>query len=109
MKSFQIRTKENKAISLNQLDEEAAQLWGKSVSNKKWAFPFELTNNMLQNIMISSLNWFDIIGFAIARKPVTTWDDVINNMTEDSGEEGYEPFMDLISLWKGKGYIPVTL
>lgn len=65
---FQILNTNKEALSINQLDVEAANFWNKPVHPKQYANPFIPTEGMsemdrIKGEMVS--NWFDIIGYYI--------------------------------------------
>jgi hypothetical protein len=118
---FQIRDNNNKAISLKELDKEAAEFWKVPLDEKWYATP---------SGAIQDLNWFDFIGFEIHKKsscythgwsnvkcglvkntletfallPFENWKDKI-----DKKIAFLKPYFDLIDYWESKGYIPVQI
>lgn len=126
MNSFQVTNKEGIAITINQLDNEAATFWNKEVHLKAYACPTET---------IYSTNWYDCIGWAIANQNnyTTGWKNVLNYMINIQVEgmfidksndkvdtvfaperlrttlEYLQPYVDLINHWHQKGYIPVKI
>jgi hypothetical protein len=125
--SFQIKNK-GVALSMHQLDAEAAKFWGKNNKEGQYATPYEEE---------SHLNWYDMIGWAIARQGHTTrgWKNIISTlyiihidtiMLASKGEKllaeeeemvkdlkrikvFLQPFIDLIQYWHDKGYEPVQI
>ena len=89
MNEFQILDKEGKALSMRQLDNEAAAFWGKEVDPKWYATPPVDTTGMseVQKIRADMAgNWFDKIGWHIAtvREYSGGWKDVIRTMIGES-------------------------
>ncbi len=97
---FQILNKEDKAISINELDKEAAEFWGQEVDPEHYASPYkkvEFTNpnnlepcseqyirakilhDCKETERTISTNWYDIIGFRIAC-PLSNWTSGWNNV-----------------------------
>lgn len=67
MAGFQIRTKEGEALSISELDKEAAAFWGKEVHHKRYADPGEEPDpSDIRACMNRANNWFDAIGWYIA-------------------------------------------
>lgn len=102
MKAFQIR-KNNIALTIVTLDAEAADSFGVKYSEKEYASPYP-------DYCFGALNWFDMIGAAIARLELGehTWDEVIAEYASKENP-AYEPFNKLCKEWEKKGYIPVTV
>jgi len=136
MNAFQILNKEGQPISMNILDQEAAEFWQVKHDAKYYASPTEK----------SSSNWYDIIGWNIARQGNWTsgWANVVTTLMaeslgrclfqadknspiklaefvgtdfiihlEDKVEEEiaanlnfYRPYINLINHWIEKGYTP---
>ena len=101
MNKFQILNKEGKAITMAELDKEAAEFWGKEVHPKHYANPFpdkkiskdtpysEAVRIERENAMNNVSNWFDVIGWNIANQGTYTygWHNVVYTMvTEKLGE-----------------------
>ena len=101
MNKFQILDKNGKALTMGELDKEAAEFWGKEVHSKHYANPFPekrasedapLSEKMrikYENAMNNSSNWFDVIGWNIANQGTYTygWHNVVHTMvTEKLGE-----------------------
>lgn len=117
---FQILDASGKAISINLLDEEAAKFWGKEVKAKEYAYPQpEFTNpdNLTGLDLVKAKfryqaweihNWFDIIGWAIAKQG-GNWDEVRKYFDGCSTEGAFKPYFDLIAYWESKGYTPVKV
>ena len=103
MNAFQILNAEGKALTMAELDKEAAEFWGKEVDPKHYANPFpKVEGNSFSAIQTNALNntqnWFDIIGWNIAHQGNYTsgWQNVAHTMvTETLGE-------CLVSLHKGE-------
>ena len=92
MKAFRIKTKEGESITINKLDEEAAQFWNKEIETKGYANPtpkftnpdnltgIELTKAEINHIRYENMNWFDFIGYEIANPSIngneTGWNKV---------------------------------
>lgn len=101
MNKFQILDKDANALTMGELDKEAAEFWGKEVHPKHYANPFPekrasedapLSEKMrikYENAMNNSSNWFDVIGWNIANQGTYTygWHNVVHTMvTEKLGE-----------------------
>ena len=94
MNAFKILNAEGHALTMAELDKEAAEFWGKEIDPKHYANPFpkEEGNNlsaMRANALNNSLNWYDIIGWNIAHQGnyTTGWRNVAHTMvTETLGE-----------------------
>ena len=87
MNSFKILNAEGQALTMSELDKEAAEFWGKEVDPKNYANPFpEVEGNSFAAIRANSLNnaqnWFDIIGRAIANQEnyTTGWQNVAHTL-----------------------------
>lgn len=128
---FQIKDKEGKPLSLQQLDEEAAAFWGKDLDLRKYATPEKITPGMSEMDIAftnSRGNWFDIIGWHIhspQNNYTSGWNNIKNSIWlvcasgllldyKDSelmlaivGIKLYlDPYYKLIDHWSGKGYTP---
>ena len=101
MNKFQILDKDAKALTIAELDKEAAEFWGKEVHPKHYANPFPekrasedapLSEKMrikYENARNNACNWFDVIGWNIANQGTYTygWQNVVHTMvTENLGE-----------------------
>jgi len=117
MNAFQILDKENNPISINELDQQAAEFWNVEIHPKWYASPSE-----------TSGNWYDNIGWYIANQGHCTsgWNNVKVSMITSSMEsaanrilkgeqtdasiqvimEWYKPYYDLIDHWEALGYQP---
>lgn len=97
MKKFQILNQDGVALTMSQLDEEAAAFWGKEVHPKNYANPFPVvqpkSDSLMDrieaeqtNIRNSSLNWYDIVGYTIANQGnyTTGWNNVINSLISEN-------------------------
>lgn len=97
MRKFQILNKEGVALTMSQLDSEAANFWGKEVHPKDYANPFPMVlpkddsieshiEAETRNAYNTSSNWFDIIGWHIANQGnyTTGWNNVIDSMVTKS-------------------------
>ena len=87
MNSFQILNANGQALTMKELDKEAAEFWGKEVDPKNYANPFpEVGGNSFAAIRTNALNnaqnWFDIIGRAIANQEnyTTGWQNVAHTL-----------------------------
>lgn len=122
--SFQIRQSLDSPvpISISELDKEAAELWGKAVHPKDYAYPdlkpekFDSIKEEL-NFYFGITNWFDMIGWHI-HSGLNSWDAIRDKILEYFGNvpeeelKAYRPiwgYVELVNLWQSKGYIPVTL
>ena len=101
MNKFQILDKDAKALTMAELDKEAAEFWGKEVHPKHYANPFpdkvaderasfaERMKIERENAWNNNFNWFDIIGWNIANQGTYTygWQNVVYTMvTQTLGE-----------------------
>ena len=101
MNKFQILDKDAKALTMAELDKEAAECWGKEVHPKHYANPFpdkvaderasfaERMKIERENAWNNNFNWFDIIGWNIANQGTYTygWQNVVYTMvTQTLGE-----------------------
>lgn len=97
MKKFQILNKDGVALTISQLDAEAAKFWGKEVHPKNYANPFpdvmpkddslkSYIEAERENAINDSLNWYDTVGYTIANQGdyTTGWNNVINTMVTES-------------------------
>ena len=101
MNAFKILDKNGKALTMGELDKEAAEFWGKEVHPKHYANPFpdkiaderasfaERMKIERENAWNNNFNWFDIIGWNIANQGNYTygWQNVVYTMvTQSLGE-----------------------
>lgn len=101
MNKFQILDKDANALTMAELDKEAAEFWGKEIDPKHYANPFpkkvadenaSLSEKMrvkYENAMNDTFNWFDVIGWNIANQGNYTygWQNVVHTMvTQSLGE-----------------------
>ena len=101
MNAFKILDKNGKALTMGELDKEAAEFWGKEVHPKHYANPFpdkvadegaSLSERMqvqFENARNNACNWFDVIGWNIANQGNYTygWQNVVHTMvTQTLGE-----------------------
>ena len=101
MNKFEILNKEAKALTMAELDKEAAEFWGKEVHPKHYANPFpekkasedapisEKIRIKYENARNNACNWFDVIGWNIANQGTYTygWHNVVHTMvTQSLGE-----------------------
>ena len=90
MAGFQIKNAEGIAISINDLDEEAAAFWNKEIKEKSYADPTpEFTNpDNLEGdeLFLAKMkyefnhrnNWYDAIGWYIAESKAIEYPDTIS-------------------------------
>ena len=97
MSAFKILNKEGKALTMGELDKDAAEFWGKQVDNKYYANPFpdeaipqdatlsEKMRIQSKNALNNRHNWFDVIGFNIAYQGDYTygWQNVVHTMVAE--------------------------
>ena len=101
MNAFRILNANGEALTMGELDAEAAAFWGKEVDPKYYANPFpdkvadegaslsEKIRIQSENARNNGSNWFDIIGWNIANQGNYTsgWQNVVHTMvTENLGE-----------------------
>ena len=101
MNKFQILDKDANALTMAELDTEAAEFWGKEVHPTLYANTFpdkkiskdtpysEAVRIERENAMNNVSNWFDVIGWNIANQGTYTygWHNVVHTMvTEKLGE-----------------------
>ena len=97
MKKFQVLNQDGVALTMSQLDEEAAAFWGKEVHPKNYANPFPEVmpkddsikariDAEVANARQNSLNWYDIVGYTIANQGnyTTGWNNVINSLISEN-------------------------
>lgn len=131
---FQIKNKEGEAITIKELDKEAAEFWGKEVHPKWYANPVkprdgESSIDTMRREM--STNWFDCIGYQIhkpSNEDYQGWDGVKRSLwslhssnwynkimvwSEEEAliylavvKEHIQPYYELIDYWQSKGYEP---
>ena len=94
MNSFQILNANGQALTMAELDKEAAEFWGKEIDPKNYANPFpdkvadegasfaERMKIDRDNALNNAQNWFDIIGRAIANQEnyTTGWQNVAHTL-----------------------------
>jgi hypothetical protein len=121
---FQIKNKEGEALTIKELDKEAAEFWNKKIHDKYYANPSPEGTSVFKQ----QTNWFDVIGYNIHSPEVNYtkgWDNVkcslwtlhiqglYNKSDEDLNihiqvtKEFNKPYYDLIDYWESKGYVPV--
>lgn len=130
--SFQIRNND-KPVDLKDLDKEACELFGEQQDPEWWASPIKFkdpNNETLEEISRKqSSNWYDRIGYLI-HQGADTWDKVKEKYLEPyvaivkkyEGTPNYnvvkkaimdeapvKQLVDLIELWRSKGYIPTPI
>lgn len=138
MSSFQIHDASGQAISINNLDKEACELWGTEVHKKDYASPSDIPEIKARyftehnpeehrkplldecKFWMERQNWFDWIGWKIAQGN-TSWEGLREEILTPYRKHGEgmmeyiktDPriwgFIDLINLWEHKGYTPVQL
>lgn len=101
MNAFRILDANGEALTMGELDAEAAAFWGKEVDPKNYANPFpnkvadegaslsEKIRIQFENARNNGSNWFDIIGWNIANQGNYTsgWQNVVHTMVaENLGE-----------------------
>lgn len=101
MNAFRILDKNGKALTMAELDKEAAEFWNKEVHPKHYANPFpekkvskdtsysEAVRIERENALNNTFNWFDVIGWNIANQGNYTsgWRNVVHTMVaENLGE-----------------------
>ena len=98
MNAFKILDKNGKALTMGELDKEAAEFWGKEVHPKHYANPFpnkkiskdipysEAVRIERENALNNVHNWFDVIGLNIACQDDYTsgWQNVVHTMVVQS-------------------------
>lgn len=96
--AFRILNKEGRALTMGQLDKEAAEFWGKKVDDNHYANPYpeiivdenasfeERINAEMENARHSSINWYEVIGWNISEQGNYTsgWHNVVYTMMADS-------------------------
>ena len=101
MNKFQVLDKDAKALTMAELDKEAAEFWGKEIDPKHYANPFpeekvsedaplsEKIRIKYENARNNACNQFDVIGWNIANQGNYTygWQNVVHTMvTQTLGE-----------------------
>lgn len=117
---FQILNKDNQALTIKELDAEAAAFWGNAVDEKFYATP---DSEGFWG------NWFDMIGYKIHNPKdnyTTGWGNVKHSVLIGSVGGSYKdlldekafairikgiqeylkPYFELIDHWEAKGYSP---
>ena len=98
MNKFQILNKDGKALTMAELDKDAAEFWGKEVHPKHYANPFpdkvaderasfaERMKIENENALNNVSNWFDIIGWSVANQGnyTTGWQNVVHTMLAEN-------------------------
>lgn len=120
--SFKILNKDGEALTIKQLDAEAAEFWNKTVDPKWYANPSPEGTSVFKQ----RGNWFDTIGYQIHSPGDYTsgWDNVkcslwtiqvqglydkpVDELPEQIAfiKEYLKPYYDLINHWESKGYQP---
>lgn len=115
---FQIVNKDKEAISLNDLDKEAADFWKKELLPKSYSSP-----------QVGFSNWFDAIGWSIDTMRYTSsgWEEVKCRMMQlltcdfalikeeeqiirlKKANKYLKPYFDLIDFWISLGYEPLKV
>lgn len=109
---FQILDTEGNALSMSELDKEAAEFFGVSYDEERYAIPSP-----------SYASWHDIIGYNIAssEKGMLPWNDIIGRILKfctiststmehlEWSIKVFKPYISLCYHWKAKGYTPVCL
>ena len=85
MNAFKILDKNGKALTMGELDKEAAEFWGKEVHPKHYANPFP-DKKISKDTPYNVHNWFDVIGLNIACQDDYTsgWQNVVHTMVVQS-------------------------
>lgn len=118
--SFQIKNKEGAAMTMKELDAEAAEFWKRPVDPKYYAQPEAALGS-----------WYDIIGWEISEKRsnyASGWDGVKCGLFKNCMEGGallkaeeeqieklkgvnqyLKPYFALIDFWKEKGHEPIQV
>ena len=98
MNAFKILDKNGKALTMAELDKEAAEFWGKEIHPKHYANPFpdkkagegasfaEKMRIERENALNNAHNWLDVIGLNIACQGDYTsgWQNVVHTMVVQS-------------------------
>lgn len=109
---FQILNAKGNPLSMGELDKEAAEFFGVSYNEKRYASPPS-----------TFVNWHDIIGYNIAssEKGMLQWNDIIGRILKvctiststiehlEWSIKVFRPYISLCYHWKSKGYVPVCL
>lgn len=131
MNAFQILDENKVAISLNKIDAVVAKFWGVEVQKKNYAT--HITQGEDESYMSfvrreHGSNWFDVVGFSIAKQGDYTsgWRNVALAMLEDANlalisedmvlsmnterlenlMEFYKPYIELMNHFKSLGWTP---
>lgn len=84
---FQIHNAEGKAISIKELDVEAATFWGKEVHPTSYACPqMRKKDESGWNYAMRYVNWFDVIGWCIHNQghACSGWSNVVSTMIAET-------------------------
>lgn len=109
---FQILNEEGNALSMGELDKEAAEFFGVPYDEERYASP-----------AATLISWYDVVGHNIARskKEMLSWSDIVAQILQictictstmehlERSIEAYRPFISLCYYWKSKGYTPISL
>lgn len=110
---FQILDTEGNALSMGELDKEAAEFFGVSYNEEQYAKPNPIATD-----------WYNLIGYVITNSPYKgrfPWTEIVGHILHivafatDSFDElhnciiAYKPHIELCYHWQAKGYIPVCL
>ena len=104
--SFQILDRNKKAVTLQKLDEIAAELWNVPLKEKEYAVPYPREafpkgfEGEMRYAML--LNWYDVIGWAIHFKKTKEWAGALEylKLTKES------PYVKLVRHFEYLGYTP---
>ena len=96
MNTFKILNAEGKALTMEELDKDAAAFWGKEVDPEHYANPFPKEKGAYANALNNAKNWYDIIGWNIANIPSknVSWYAVAHEMTAEYIRSCIMPFYD---------------
>lgn len=88
--SFQILDLNNKPISINELDKQAAIFWNKEIHPKEYATPLVIPEglSLRERLNFINTNWFDKIGWIISYNQCNSWEEVITNLFKFFEEKG---------------------
>lgn len=112
---FKILNEAGQALTMKELDQQAAELWNKTVDPKWYAAPHQPVPGKMFS---EGTNWFDSLGWKIHQHKCVTWNNLRDEYKADAGRmssngvefdiyiEIFEPYFKLIAHWESKGYKP---
>lgn len=111
--AFQILDKNNNALTMGELDKEAAAFWGVELDSKHNVSPkgrewpadwYNFIGLTISQMLNSKYQWFEVIGALCGTAAIgeNTFDRILSSI------EYYKPYIELCLHWQSKGYTPVS-